>query len=142
MEPFPDIEKLLPHRGTMLLLRDILAVEEDFAVAGATVSPNWPLSHSSGVDTLVLVELVAQAAAVAIGCRRLAKNEHSNREGWIVGVSQAQFEQDSIDFDTYVTITAHTDVTIQNYTKIKGLVAIDGRRIALIELQVFGMETQ
>lgn len=142
MVSFPDLEGLLPHRGTMKLLQEIISIEEDHAVAGATVSPQWPLAHSSGVNCLVLVELVAQTAAVAIGCRCLAKNRQSNRVGWIVGISQAQFEQDTIAFDTFVTVTAHTNISIENYTKIKGSVAVDGQQIAQVDLQVFGMETQ
>lgn len=142
MESFPDLEMLLPHRSTMKLLQDILAVEENHALAGATVSPQWPLAHSSGVNSLVLVELVAQTAAVAIGSRCLAKNKQSNRVGWIVGVSRARFKQDSIAFGTYVTITAQTDVSIENYTKIKGSAAVEGRQIAQVDLQVFGMEEQ
>ena len=142
MESYPDLERLLPHRGIMKLLEDIIAVKAGYAVAGATVSPQWPLTHRSGVNSLVLVELVAQTAAVAIGCQHLAKNKRSKRVGWIVGVSRALFERDSIAFDTYVTITAHTDVSIENYTKIKGLAAINDQQIAQVDLQVFGMETQ
>ena len=142
MDQFPDIENLLPHRGNMKLIQDIIAIEKDYGITGASVLPNWPLTNNIDVDCLVSVELVAQTAAITIGYHCLEKNKKSNRIGWIVGVSQAQFRQDSIPIGTYVTVTAHTQVTIENYTKINGYVTLESRRIARVDLQVFGNETQ
>ena len=140
MEQFPHIETLLPHRDSMKLIEEIIELKEDRAVVGATVSPQWPLVDNGGVSSLVLVELVAQAAAIVLGWQRLKAHKNAGRVGWIVGVRQARFDQDSLPFGTFTTIAAHTELTIENYTKIKGTAAVGRRQIASVSLQVFGRE--
>jgi predicted hotdog family 3-hydroxylacyl-ACP dehydratase len=140
MASLPDIEALLPHRGNMRLIQDIIEIEKDCGVAGASVLSRWPLTTQTAVDSLISVELVAQTAAIVIGYRRLVNNK-PNRIGWIVGISQARFHQDVIPLGAYIRVAASTEMTIENYTKISGHATVEDRQVAEVSLQVFGIET-
>ena len=50
------IEDLVPHRGRMRLVADILDVDGEMAVTGTTVTDRWPLLDGDGVNPLVVIE--------------------------------------------------------------------------------------
>ena len=77
MAAFPAIEQLLPHRGAMLLIDEVLSYEADSIVARATVSP-------AGMPAWIGLELMAQAAAACAGMEaRLGGS--APRRGMLVG---------------------------------------------------------
>ena len=60
------IEEILPHRGRMLLIEEVLVADGEKAVTRSTVSERWPLTDARGVDALVLIELAAQTAGITM----------------------------------------------------------------------------
>ena len=65
------IENLLPHRDRRLLIDEINEVDDEKAVTGATVIDQWPFFDDQAVDSLILIELVAQTAGVTNGWVRI-----------------------------------------------------------------------
>ena len=105
MESF-NLEDILPHRGTMLLLENVIAVGDDFAVTESVVNDSYPTADNRGVSPLVLVELAAQTAGVCNSLARIKKEgKDTSRKGWIVGVKRAQFYvDDTIAFGSRLEI--------------------------------------
>ena len=68
--PKVDIESLIPHRERIKLISEVLEITTDAAVAAATVKSDWPLCDGNSVSPVVLIEVVAQTAAVIDGNKR------------------------------------------------------------------------
>ena len=58
-------EDFLPHRDRMRLIDEIIDVNEKSAVTQATVTDQWPFFSGESVNSLVLIELVAQTAGIS-----------------------------------------------------------------------------
>ena len=77
MAAFPAVEQLLPHRGSMLLIDEVLSYEAGSIVARATMS-------AAGMPAWMGLELMAQAAAACAGMEaRLG--DSAPRRGMLVG---------------------------------------------------------
>lgn len=74
MEPLYEIERVVPHRGTMRLVDRLLAWDEDTVAVEVRVPLEGPFSHAEGVPAWVGVEYMAQAIAAWAGC-------HARRAG-------------------------------------------------------------
>ena len=92
------LEDLLPHRGDMLLIDDVLEVDAGSALTETVVDKSFPMAVEGGVPPLIMVELAAQTAGVCNGLTRIKKEgRDSSKMGWLVGVKRAQFfVEDSI----------------------------------------------
>jgi len=60
-----SVEELLPHRGRMKLVDEIIEVDEERALTRSTVTDLWPFFDGKTVNALVLIELVAQTAGIS-----------------------------------------------------------------------------
>jgi len=105
-----SLEDLLPHRGEMLLVKEILKVDNTHALTLCRVEKSWPMAEESGVSPLILVELAAQTAGVCNGWDRIqAQGLDSEKTGWLVGVKKAEFFIDSLNFgDTIISGSQNT----------------------------------
>ena len=84
------IEDLLPHRDRMLLIDEILDVDDNKAVTSATVTDRWPFFNGTDVNSLILIEVVAQTAGINNGWVRIQKHgKDSEKKGWLVGIKQS-----------------------------------------------------
>ncbi len=115
------IERLIPHRDRMKLVDRILGVETDAATTESTAGPNWPLASETGIHPLVLVELVAQSAAVSIGWKELMETGAAVGSGWLVGIKSAVFPADPIPAGSRITTRAEIRFNMDNYTEIHGV---------------------
>lgn len=132
------IEDLLPHRGRMCLVSEILSLEEHRAVTRAVVGSQWPLVAGGEVDALILVELVAQTAGINNGWARVRqRGMDSEKTGWLVGIKKARFFIRSIPLHTPVITYAENHFEYDSFREIHGHAEIDGRRAGEIVLQVF-----
>lgn len=61
--PLPDLRELLPHAGSMALLREVLAEDETSLTCAAIIGGGSPLANPAGAPAIVALELAAQAAA-------------------------------------------------------------------------------
>ena len=130
-------ETLLPHRGRMLLVGEILALDHEQATTLSVAQRNWPLYQDGIVSPLILVELVAQTAGVHNGLKRLkTQSSGSETRGWLVGVKNAVFHVSAILIGESVTTTARNAFVFENLREITGTAFINGRLAAEVILQV------
>ncbi len=126
-----DIETLLPHRGRMRLVEQIVALDEDHTVTRATVRPGWPMSDGQSVSAVILIELVAQTAGIHNGWVRVRRHgPEVDRKGWIVGISEADLHADRVDCGTLLTIRAENRFAYEGFREIAGTVETGGQLLA------------
>lgn len=132
-----NVESLLPHRGRMLLVDEILALTDDQATTRSIANKKWPLYRDGKINPLILVELVAQTAGVHNSLKRLQqRGEGSPTRGWLVGVKSARFHVDTIAPGEAVTTTTNNAFVFDNLREIKGTVFIGGQLAADVVLQI------
>ncbi|MGD0276740.1 MAG: hypothetical protein ABSB79_11945 [Syntrophales bacterium] len=130
-----DIETLIPHRGRMKLIEEILSINTDMAVTSAKVSNRWPLYQESFVDPIVLIEIVAQTTAVHISWKSKSAKGGGGK-GWLVGVKGADFFLDQIPVDTVLISTVRNLDSIDNYNVVNGEVMMGMDLVCRIQIQV------
>jgi len=112
-------EDLLPHRGRMKLVAEIIEVDEKRAVTLATVTDKWPFYKDEAVLALVCIELVAQTAGISNCWEGIKKHgEHFVNRGWLVGIKEAVFHIDSIPLDTRITTRTENQFDFKGYIEI------------------------
>ena len=131
-----DIEALIPHRNRMKLLDDVIAANEESAVTSARVSHRWPLCQGDYVDPIVLIEIVAQTAAVFISCKK-GINTRGSRRGWIVGIKNADFFVDRIPLETVLITTVKDLYHLDQYSVLDGEVTAAAKTLCRVQIQVF-----
>jgi len=129
-----DIDSVIPHREKMKIISGIYEIEENSAVSSAVVKPDWPLCNGKTVDPLILIEAIAQTAAVVEGHKRKMRGE-SRIKGWLVGIKNAEFYIEKIPVNTNLTIELENRYTFDNYGVVEGVVKADGKTIAMATLQ-------
>jgi predicted hotdog family 3-hydroxylacyl-ACP dehydratase len=142
LEPTPlTAEELLPHRSRMLLVDEILLLDDDQATTLSVARRDWPMYKNGVISPLIMVELVAQAAGVHNGRRRMkTRGKDAPAHGWLVGVKSAVFHIDAIALGASVTTTAKNAFVFENLREIAGRASIDGRLAAEVVLQVVEAE--
>ncbi|MFH1078732.1 MAG: hypothetical protein V1766_00480 [Pseudomonadota bacterium] len=130
-----DIEALIPHRDRMKLIDCVLELHDEASVTSARVSDRWPLHRDAFVDPLVLIEVVAQTAAVHISGRRKS-DKAVDRRGWMVGIKNADFFWDRIPVDTLLTTTVKNMYQMENYNVLEGEVNAGPDLLCRVQIQV------
>ena len=131
-----DIEDLIPHRDRMKLLDEVVSVNEDVAVTSARVSDRWPLCQGAYVDPVVLIEIVAQTAAVLVSSKIGIKRGVRGR-GWIVGIKNADFFVGRIPLDTVLIATVKDLYNVDQYSVLDGEVTAAAKPLCRVQIQVF-----
>jgi predicted hotdog family 3-hydroxylacyl-ACP dehydratase len=133
-----SIEELIPHRGPMKLIDEIVRVDAETAVTESVVKRDWPLFEEDSVSPFVLIELVAQTAGIYIGWEEsvLKGKDIQGRLGWLVGIKQARFYLDRIPIKSRITVTSKKDFCLENYQEVVGTAEIGPRVIGEIRLQI------
>jgi predicted hotdog family 3-hydroxylacyl-ACP dehydratase len=137
---FMDIETMIPHRDRMRLVDGVQEVNADKAITSALVSDRWPLCHEGSVDSLVLIELVAQTAAVHISWKK-GKDKGVGGDGWIVGIKSADFFLDRIPLHAVLITTVKNLYGAENYNVLEGTVTTGTDILCRIQIQVFRSES-
>lgn len=132
------LEDLLPHRGRMLLIREIIEVDEEHAVTRCLVDDSWPLVSDDKVHTLILIELAAQTAGVCNGWDRIRnRGLDSEKTGWLVGIKQADFFTDNLPVGSAVLVRAENSYRFENLREVTCDLYMDKKKIATAVLQLF-----
>jgi predicted hotdog family 3-hydroxylacyl-ACP dehydratase len=130
------IADLLPHRGRMKLVDEILQLDDEVAVTSATATRQWPLFDGSAISPLVLVELVAQTAGIKNGLDRMRRQgPEADKRGWLVGIKQARFAVDAIYPGDRIVTRAWNAYQRETYFNIEGEAARDAVVIGRVSLQ-------
>ena len=131
------IEDLLPHRGRMLLIDEIIEVDDEKAVTGATVTDQWPFFDANGVNPLVLIELVAQTAGITNGWVRIKqRGKDSEKNGWLVGIKQSRFFVKAISLNQRIITRAENQYAYESYRHIAGIARIGSEIVGEVTLQL------
>jgi predicted hotdog family 3-hydroxylacyl-ACP dehydratase len=136
--PKIDIESLIPHRDRIKLISEVLEITTESAVAAAVVGPDWPLCDGNSVDPVVLIEVIAQTAAVIDGNKR-KKQGKAGGKGWLVGIKNARFNVARIPVGTYLRASVANSYSFDNYSVIEGTVSAGQEIQAVIVLQALRM---
>ena len=132
-----SIKALLPHRGRMLLLGEVLQADKALAVSRQTVSDRWPLCDGEGVNPIVLIELVAQTAGICNGLDRVATHgAEADRKGWLVGIKKSILDIDHLPLGAEIIVKAKNHFVFDSFREIGGTAHMDDRQIAEVILQV------
>lgn len=134
----PTIEDLLPHRGTMLLIDEVLEVDAVHAMTLSTVRPDWPLTDARGAESLICVELAAQTAGVCNGWERIrTRGVDSDRMGWLVAVKRADFFVDRLPLGGRIEARAENTLAFDKFREVASELHQDGRLVASVVLQLY-----
>jgi predicted hotdog family 3-hydroxylacyl-ACP dehydratase len=136
--PNVDIESLIPHRDRIKMINDVLEIMPESAVAEAEVKPDWPLCNGKVVPPVVLIEIVAQTAALIDGYKRKKQGKPGGK-GWLVGVKNAQFNVAEISVGTRLIASVVNSYSFDNYSVIKGTIKAGEEILAVIVLQALRM---
>ncbi len=131
-----DVEDLIPHRGRMKLIEEVLDVTETTAATKTRVSDLWPLYRDSTVDPIVLIEVVAQTSAVYISGRQQGGKSDADKRGWMVGIKQADFFRERINIHTVLTTRVKSLYSIDNYNVMEGEVYEGDDLLCRVQVQV------
>ncbi|MCF6187787.1 MAG: hypothetical protein L3J49_10010 [Desulfobulbaceae bacterium] len=133
-----NLEDLLPHRGRMLLIRDILEVDAEHAVTRSVVDESWPMVKGDCVHPLVLVELAAQTAGVCNGWGRIqSRGLDSNQMGWLVGIKKTEFLIDTLHVGNSVITRSENTYNFENLREVSCTMYLDETLIGRATLQLF-----
>ncbi len=116
-----DIESLIPHREPIRIITEVIEVTEDNGIAAAVVNERWPLYDGKGVQAIVLLEAIAQTAAIVEGYKR-KKSGKDGVKGWLVGIKSADFTKDFIPLHTRITASVHSLYSFEKYGVTEGVV--------------------
>ena len=90
------VEELVPHRGPMCLLDDIVDYGEDWLRATVTPRPGATFAAADGVPAWVGIEYMAQAASAFGGIEQVQRGERPSI-GLLIGARYYRCMQDSLD---------------------------------------------
>lgn len=121
MKDATEIEALIPHRLPMRLVEDFEDPVDVGLVAFAEVRESWPTVHDGSARTLVLIELVAQAAAVLQGFRERAQNQPASG-GLLVGIPTLKTSKPRIPVGTKLRCDVVITHGAPNYLAFDGQV--------------------
>ncbi len=131
------VADLIPHRGRMCLIDGIETIDEQHGgVLLTRVGPDWPLVEGDRLDPLVLVEVVAQAAAVLAGWQRRHQERMGGR-GWLVGVRRTELPAEPPAVGDVLRVRVQVDYEVEAYAVFKGRVERAGRTLAEVEIQTY-----
>jgi predicted hotdog family 3-hydroxylacyl-ACP dehydratase len=134
-----DIDSLIPHREKIKIISGILDVQENTAVSTAVVNSNWPLYDGEAVNSLVLIEAIAQTAAIIEGYKRKQRGE-SGVKGWLVGIKNAEFNVDKIPLHTNLVIMLESKYSFDNYGVVEGIIKTGEKVLATATLQALRLD--
>jgi predicted hotdog family 3-hydroxylacyl-ACP dehydratase len=136
-----SIKDLLPHRGRMLLIDEIVSLDPEAAVSRSRVAQSWPLFDGTGVPAFMVIELVAQTCGLCNGLQRvLEQGEDSIKKGFLVGIKTAGLHMDTLPLGTDILTEAHNRFKFEGFREIQGVSRIGGRIVGEVTLQVMQAE--
>ncbi len=136
-----EIDSIIPHREPIKIISEVLDAQESSGVVAAVVKPTWPLFEGDAVNSLVLIEAVAQTAAVIEGYKR-QKQGKSAVKGWMVGIKSAQFFVSSIPVNTRLIISVTSKYTLDNYAVMEGEIKSGDVVLATVVLQALRLNAE
>ena len=147
-DPVPDqtpldvknftLDELIPHRGTMLLLGEVVAGDCTHAITLSRVSSAWPMADVDGVSPLICVELAAQTAGVCNGLERIEKSGiDSDQMGWLVAVKRADFFIEHLPLGMSIITRADNSLAFDKFREVTSQLHHGDTLLAEVVLQLY-----
>jgi predicted hotdog family 3-hydroxylacyl-ACP dehydratase len=137
LPPDVTVEDLLPHRGPMLLIEELIHIDQDRAVAAVQVGDHWPPGGSGAASPLMLIELVAQTSGIGNGLNLIQTHgKESDKRGWIVGVKKARFYAETLPLGARIVVESKNRFKFDDFIEVEGSAKMDGKLIGEVTLQV------
>jgi predicted hotdog family 3-hydroxylacyl-ACP dehydratase len=114
-----EIERLIPHRAPMRLVEEVVRVDGQAIETAAVVRDTWPTAEKGLARALVLIELLAQSAAVLQGWKERHEKE-TGEGGLLVGIHSAIPSQPTIAVGTRVFCRVRISHGATNYLAFEG----------------------
>ena len=86
------------------------------------------------VNSLVLIEAIAQTMAIVEGYKRKQKGKDGVK-GWLVGIKSAEFNTNEISVNTKLIIMIESKYSFDNYGVMEGTVKTGEKILAKATLQ-------
>jgi len=134
-----NIEDLIPHREPIRIISEVIEIADDIAITTAVVKSSWPLFDGDGVNSLVLIEAIAQTAALIEGYKK-QKQGKPGVKGWLVGIKNAEFKQAKITVNTRLVVSVKSMYSFDNYGVIEGTVKSGDDVLVAAVLQALRMD--
>ncbi len=132
------LEDLLPHRGDMMFVSEVIHVDRTHAQTVCRVNSRWPMADERGVPSLMLVELAAQTAGVCNGWDRIqTRGIDSDPSGWLVGIKKAEFFIDYLPIGGDIVSRAENIHNYENLREVSCEQHLNDTLIGRIVLQLF-----
>ena len=109
MRELYDIQRVVPHRGTMRLVDRLVDWDEDTVAVELRVPEEGPFSHAEGVPAWVGVEYMAQAIAAWAGCRARAEGREPSI-GFLLGTRRYTAHQPAFTPGSCLRVAAHGEL--------------------------------
>ncbi len=119
-----DIDRLIPQRPPMRIVEAVAAIDEVSIESTTTVRASWPTAKDGNARTLMLVELIAQTAAVLQGWKERHEKE-TGEGGLLVGVQGAKLAAATIPVGTNLVCAVRISHGVQSYLAFDGEVRDD-----------------
>ena len=134
-----NIEDLIPHREPIRIISEVIEIADDIAITTAVVKSSWPLFDGDGVNSLVLIEAIAQTAALIEGYKK-QKQGKPGVKGWLVGIKNAEFKQAKVTVNTRLVVSVKSMYSFDNYGVIEGTVKSGDDVLVAAVLQALRMD--
>lgn len=136
-------EKLLPHRGKMLLIDTVLTAAEG---AGTAVARPDEKSIARGPDGKIMtpfhVEFIAQTYAAVCGCDFITRGLPVP-EGFLVGVQKFEIHPQQDEYsDQELLISVQTLGEFNGFAVVEGTVSCEGRVLAEGRIKLLSLLTK
>ncbi|MFW6052680.1 MAG: hypothetical protein ACOC8I_02090 [Desulfosalsimonas sp.] len=131
-----SVKALIPHRDRMKLVDEILDITSEKAVTRTVVSEKWPLFRKGAVNPLILIEIVAQTAAIHAGWKKIGAIRGDDGHGLLAGIKNAEFLVGFIPVHTVLATTIKPLYRVDNYTVLDGTVQAEDSVLCRVEIQV------
>jgi predicted hotdog family 3-hydroxylacyl-ACP dehydratase len=142
LPPDLTIEDLLPHRGRMRLIDEVIHIEGDTTIAGVQVNHRWPLAKADAASPLMIVELVAQTSGIGNGLNLIKeRGKGADKTGWIVGIKKAGFYTDALPMGARIVVESKNRFKFDDFIEIDGSAKMEGKVIGEVTLQVMRADT-
>ena len=134
-----EIEQLIPHRKRMKLIDEVLEIDDQKVITLSIVNERWPLVYNNTVHPIILIEIVAQTAAVVVGNKKL-KESSKGASGYLVGIKTADFFVENIPVGSRLECRVNLLYNLEIYGVFTGTVYSGNEIQGKIEIQVFSPE--
>ena len=132
----PPIQDLIPHQPPMVWLDGLLEWQPGLARCSATIGPDTALVGDDGLDTVTLLEYMAQAVAACLGYGALKSGEDI-RVGMIVACRTFEMQVPKVPIGARLIVEARRLREVDAVSNFECRVDHDGQCVATAHMTLY-----